>query len=256
MFVKSIIYIAVLILSIATTTARAESSWAPKEGILLAQDNYDAYDPFADYSEFDEATDEEADIYFFKNGRFFSIGLVAGYRLFTDTYGQIFESAPNFGLSLSYFFDLKLAMQVSYITGDHSYNFKLNNGDRYSGSLTVSGFSFDLKYYLNVQNTTKGISQVNPYIFGGITQLSRENRISNTEGTKKDTSMAFQIGIGTEFPMVKNKYHFGLEAIYQYVNFPDEGGYLVVDNGGTPTTTNVRLNGDIIRLQAIIGFNF
>ena len=245
-----IIFIAALLV-FTNSNSYAESSWAPQDGILLAQDNYDAYDPFADYSEFDEATDEEADIYFFKNGRFFSIGLVAGYRTLTDTYGQIYEAAPNFGLSLSYFFDLRLAMQVSYITGDHSFNF-LVNGDRYSGSLTISGFSFDLKYYLNVQNTTKGISDFNPYIFGGLTQLSRELRRNNAEGTGKDSSMAFQVGIGTEFPMVKNKYHLGFEAIYQYVNFPDEGGYLVVDG----TTTNVRLNGDSIRLQAVLGFNF
>lgn len=247
--------ILIIVFSIASTSY-AESSWGPREGILIAQDNYDAYDPFADYSEFDEATDEEADIYFFKNGRFFSIGLLAGYRIFTDTYGQIFQSAPNFGISLSYFFDLKLAMQVSYLTGDHKFNFTAN-GLPFSGAVTVSGFAIDLKYYLNMQNVTKGISQVNPYVFGGITQLSRELRRNDTLGTTKDTSMAFQIGIGTEFPMVKNKYHFGIEAVYQYVNLPDEGGYLVVeDTNGNPVQTNVRMNGDVIRLQAIIGFNF
>ncbi len=246
---------AIIILSIASTS-HADSNWSPKEGILIAQDNYDAYDPFADYSEFDEATDEEADIYFFKNGRFFSIGLNAGYRIFTDTYGQIFQSAPNFGLSLSYFFDLNLAMQVSYTTGDHKFNY-LAQGYPVSGSLSVSGFSMDLKYYLNMQNITKGISKVNPYVFGGITQLSRELRRNDSMGTKKEGTMAFQMGIGTEFPIAKNKYHFGLEAIYQYVNFPDEGGYLTVeDGGGNPIQTNVRLNGDILRIQAVIGFNF
>ncbi|MES2767629.1 MAG: outer membrane beta-barrel protein [Bdellovibrionota bacterium] len=246
---KSIAFVALLVLSIASAF-HAESSWA-QSGILIAQDNYDAYDPFADYSEFDEATDEEADIYFFKNGRFFTIGLIAGYRVFTDTIGQIYQAAPEFGLSLSYFFDLRLAAQVSYITGDHKFNFAVN-GDRYVGSLTVSGFSMDLKYYLNVQNTTKGISEFNPYILGGITQLSRESRNNVDDGTKKDSSMAFQIGVGTEFPMVKNKYHLGIEAIYQYVNFPDEGDYLQTDSG----PTNVRMNGDIIRIQAILGFNF
>lgn len=253
---KSIAFITLLILSIASVS-QAESSWVPKEGILVAQDNYDAYDPFADYSEFDEATDEEADIYFFKNGRFFSIGLIAGYRTFTDTIGQIYSPAPEFGISLSYFFDLRLAAQVSYITGDHSFSFSVNS-NQYSGALTVSGFSLDLKYYLNVQNTTKGISEFNPYIFGGITQLSRELRRNDDLGTGKDSSMAFQVGIGTEFPMVKNKYHLGIEAIYQYVNFPDEGGYLkVYDEGlGQFVTTSVRQNGDILRIQAILGFNF
>lgn len=258
---KSIAFIAILALTFSSVSQAQNNiqtnAWAPQDGVLLAQDSYDAYDPFADYSEFDEATDEEADIYFFKNGRFFSIGLIGGYRLFTDTIGQIYEAAPEFGLSLSYFFDLRLAAQVSYITGDHKFNFAVN-GNKYSGTLTVSGFSLDLKYYLNVQNTTKGISEFNPYIFGGITQVSRELRRNDDEGTGKDSSMAFQIGIGTEFPMVKNKYHFGIEAIYQYVNFPDEGNYLKVYNEGTGVydQTSVRQNGDIIRLQAILGFNF
>lgn len=248
---KSIVFVIALIISISSISRAESSKWQPKDSVLLAQDNYDAYDPFADYSEFDDATDEEEDIYFFKNGRFFSIGLIAGYRVFTDTYGEIYKSAPDFGLSLSYFFDLRLAMQVSYITGDHNFNFAAN-GDRYSGTLTVSGFSFDLKYYLNVQNVTKGISDFNPYILGGLSQLSRELRRSDSEGTGKDSSMAFEVGIGTEFPMVKNKYHLGIEAIYQYVNFPDEGHNLTIDNN----PTNILMKGDIIRLQAILGFNF
>ena len=52
--------------------------------------------------------------------------------------------------------------------------------------------------------------------------------------------------------MAKNKYHLGLEAMYQYANFGDEGKYLAVDG----TQTNVRMNGDVIRIQAILGFNF
>ena len=42
-------------------------------GVRVAQfDADDTYDPFADYSEFDEAQEEEADINFFRNGRFCS----------------------------------------------------------------------------------------------------------------------------------------------------------------------------------------
>ena len=33
----------------------------------------DVYDPFADYSEFEENSQEEADINFFRNGRFFNV---------------------------------------------------------------------------------------------------------------------------------------------------------------------------------------
>lgn len=247
---KFIVLAIALILSVGSVSHAKNNDLYPSEGTLIAQDT-DAYDPFADYSEFDEATDEEADIYFFKNGRFFSIGLIGGYQILTDTYGQIYENTPDFGLSLTYFFDLRLAMQVSYLTGDHHFNF-MAGSDRYTGTLTISGFSFDLKYYLNVQNVTKGISDFNPYIFGGLSQLSRELRRSDADGTGKDSSTAFEIGIGTEFPLAKNKYHFGLETSYQYVNFGDKGTLLTVDG----TQTNIRLDGNIIRVQAIIGFNF
>ena len=43
--------------------------------VSFAQDDFsedDTYDPFADYSEFDASEEEEADIRFFKNGRFFN----------------------------------------------------------------------------------------------------------------------------------------------------------------------------------------
>jgi len=225
--------------------------WYPSEGILLAQENYDAYDPFADYSEFDEATDEEADIYFFKNGRFFTLGLFGGYRTFTDTMGQAYKGAPNFGLLLAYFFDLRFAMQVSYVTGDHNFDFTLN-GQKFRGTLSVSGFAFDIKYYFNMQNITKGLSEINPYVFGGFTQLSREQKRDDKDGIEKDSALGFQVGIGTEFPIMKNRMHIGLEAMYQYVNFSGEGNELVVNN----QPTNTRLSGDIVRFQAIFGFNF
>ncbi len=237
------------LLSLSTPSFAAD--WYPAEGILVAQENYDAYDPFADYSEFDEATDEEADIYFFKNGRFFTLGLFGGYRSFTDTMGQVYKSAPNFGLLLAYFFDLRFAMQVSYVTGDHNFDFNLNN-QKFRGTLTVSGFAFDVKYYFNMQNVTKGLADVNPYIFGGITQLSREQKRDDLDGIEKDSAMGFQFGIGTEFPIMKNRMHIGLEAMYQYVNFSGEGNELIIDGN----QTNTKLNGDIIRLQAIFGFNF
>jgi hypothetical protein len=231
--------------------ADSVSDWQPPKGMLVAQENYDAYDPFADYSEFDEATDEEADIYFFKNGRFFTLGLFGGYRTFTDTMGQVYKGAPNYGILLAYFFDLKFAIQISYVTGDHNFDFTAG-GQRFRGTLKVSGFSFDIKYYLNMQNVTKGLADINPYIFGGLTQLSREQQRDDQNGIEKDSAMGFQFGVGTEFPVMRNRMHIGLEAMYQFVNFSGEGNELIVN--GNPTNTT--LNGDVIRLQAIWGFNF
>ena len=49
----------------------AATSFAENQYRLLAQSGTDAYDPFVDYSEFEEVSEEEADINFFRNGRFF-----------------------------------------------------------------------------------------------------------------------------------------------------------------------------------------
>ncbi len=58
-----------LALSLSVSAHAQSVSKAP--GVQVAQfDADDTYDPFADYSEFDEAQDEEADINFFRNGRF------------------------------------------------------------------------------------------------------------------------------------------------------------------------------------------
>ena len=68
-------------------------------GVLLSQfEGDDAYDPFSDYSEFEESAEEEADINFFRNGRFFTLGFIGGYRSFTETLGGITSDAPTFGL--------------------------------------------------------------------------------------------------------------------------------------------------------------
>ncbi len=247
MRVKSILLVLVILFC---TSVRAESIF-PTKGLLVAQENYDAYDPFADYSEFDEATEEEADIYFFKNGRFFTIGLIGGYEMFTDNLGQIYSGAPNYGILLTYFFDLRFAVQFSYIVAQHNFDFTVNHQE-YSGTLGVNTLSFDVKYYLNVQNVTKGLADFNPYLFGGFSQISREQKTDGQIEITKDSAFGFQIGIGTEFPMMKNKLHLGLEALYQYVNFSGEGNYLVVNN----TKTNTKPSGDVIRMQAILGFNF
>ena len=48
-------------------------------------------DPFADYHEFEEDEQQEADENFFHNGRFFSVGILGGYESFTQTLGLLYS---------------------------------------------------------------------------------------------------------------------------------------------------------------------
>ena len=47
-------------------------------GASAQYDGDDVYDPFADYSEFEENNQEEADINFFRNGRSFNVNFLFG----------------------------------------------------------------------------------------------------------------------------------------------------------------------------------
>lgn len=223
-----------------------------RPGILLAQmDPDEAFDPFADYSEFDEASDEEADINFFKNGRFLTMGLAGGLRNFTGSYAKAYGSAPTFGLFLSYFFDMKFALQLGFMTGDHSVNFDTNL-NKYSGTVSFTTLNFDLKYYLNTQNVTRGLADLNPYAVLGLAQFYRTYTISGIEGFARDSTMGMNIGGGLEIPLMRKKAFLGLQGTYRYVNFADETKDVVA---GTERLTQ-KLTGDMWDGLIILGMNF
>ncbi len=153
--------------------------------IQLAQfDADDTYDPFADYSEFDEAQDEEADINFFRNGRFVTVGFTGGFRGFTEGLGDMYKTSPAFGLYLSYFFDLRFALQFSFLTSDHS--FAVSGGSQTgTGNVGITSFGLDLKYYINTQNVTKGLAKFNPYFIGGFARVDRTTNIDGVADSAK-----------------------------------------------------------------------
>lgn len=227
------------------------------ESYLLAQTDYDeAYDPFTDYSEFDEESDEEADINFFRNGRFFTIGLAGGMRGFTGGFGDAFDPAPSFGIFLSYFFDLRLALSLGFQTGDHKVTFTTDNqSNTYNGNLSLTSINFDLKYYLNTQNVTRGLADLNPYILGGMGQFSRTYTLADLDGYSRDSTMGFNFGAGVEIPLMRKKAYLGLQAVYHYVNFGDENKMFIPNAGGTERLDKA-LEGDFYDFLAIIGMNF
>jgi hypothetical protein len=224
-------------------------------GLRVAQfDADDTYDPFADYSEFDEAQDEEADINFFRNGRFVTVGFTGGMRGFTGGLGSIYNSAPAFGLYLSYFFDLRFALQFSFLTSDHGFHITSSqSGQKGTGNIGITNFGLDLKYYINTQNVTKGLAKFNPYIIAGFARVDRTTNIEGVAGFGKEGAMAFDLGAGIELPMLRNKMYFGGQAMYQIVNFANENTEIVFDNNDR---TGKYPNGDTFTVLGILGVNF
>lgn len=239
---------------VITSKSFADSNYLPKNGYLLSQsDPEEAYDPFADYSEFEEASDEEADINFFKNGRFFTVGFTGGMRGFTDNFAKAYSSAPTYGVFLSYFFDLRLAFVMGLMTGDYGVQFNTTSpANTYTGNVSLTMLSFDLKYFINPQNLTRGLADLNPYILGGFSKVDRTVTLSGATGAAPDSTMGVDFGLGIEIPMMRKKSYLGFQATYHYVSFSDENKDFLQ---GTEKLEN-KLNGDTYDLLVILGLNF
>lgn len=240
----------ILLLSLLVPTSRA---FAQAEGD-------DVYDPFTDYSEFDESTEEEADINFFKNGRFLTIAAQVGMRGFTENLARAYKEGTAYGLNMNYFFDLRLALSLGYQMGDHGVQFETASSPStlYDGTVSITSLDMNLKYYLNTQNVTKGLADLNPYIVGGLSQISRSfNLSSNTgsvlpTGTEKVTGL--NIGAGIEIPMLRRKAYLGIQGMYHPVTFSDESKGFIDE--GTPVPLKFTLNGDYYDMMMVIGLNF
>lgn len=214
-------------------------------------DPEEAYDPFADYSEFDEASDEEADINFFRNGRFLTVALAVGPQSFTGGMDKAYGDGPAMGVMLSYFFDLRLAMTLGLITADHSAKL-VTNTNTYTGNVSFNEVNLHGKYYFSTQNMMKGIADLNPYIVGGFTQVTRSYSIAELQEDSKESVTSTDVGIGIEIPMLRRKSFIGFQGLYHYVNFVDENKRFI--NGTEPLLK--KIDGDFINWQIILGMNF
>lgn len=238
-----------MFISLHGSFVRAE---AP-EGVQIAQfDADDSYDPFADYSDFDSAQDEEEDINFFRNGRFVTIGLLLGARAWTGVLGSLMSTSANYGVAISYFFDLRFALQFHFLSGDHVFAFTTSDGP-HSGNVGIQDFGLDIKYYINTQNVTKGLAKFNPYILIGFAEVFRTVNIPDTSAFGKDSANGFNVGGGIEFPLMRNKMYFGGQVLYEMLNFPNQSTEIVTANG---VHTGIRPKGDSYTLLGVLGVNF
>lgn len=222
----------------------ANSTFAQYEGD-------DVYDPFADYSEFEENSQEEADINFFRNGRFFNVGFLFGGRMFTGGMEQFLEASPSPGLALTFFFNLRLALQFSYTFSQHVLGITAPNGEfsPIEGNVSFSSLAFDLKYYFNTNNVTRGLADLNPYLIGGFSQNNRTFSLVSQTAIAKDDGAGVDLGFGIEIPVAQNEMFLGAQFVYTYVDFATE-------NNSFTDNPQTFLDGDVLQLYLILGFNF
>jgi hypothetical protein len=227
-------------------------------GTLIAQVDDDSYDPFSDYSEFDEDSDEEADTYFFKHGRLLTIGFMGGYKGYTGNLSSIYQANGTYGIYLAYFFDLRFALQLSFSTGDAPFTFATAAGKTTSGNVGFTVVGVDLKYFFNTQNVTKGLADLNPYFIGGLCDVFRTYTVaSSTTGSLSNatgSAWGLDLGAGVEIPVMRRKAYFGIQGIFHYVTFPDANTAQWLNDYGAPATLTP--SGYQYDLLALLGVNF
>ena len=115
----------------------------------------------------------------------------------------------------------------------------------------VSTLGFAVKYFLNTQNVTKGLADLNPYFILGFSSYTRTIRFSAIPGNLKDPPSGFTGGMGLEMPMLRKKMFWGLQLTYDLVNFKDENIPFIWDNRDYGTS-----KGDAWTLGGSVGLNF
>ena len=221
--------------------------------LASAQAEDETYNPFADYSEFEESGEEEADLHFFRNGRFLTLGFMLGQTQGTSDLSKVYSPGMGYGLFLSYFFDLRLAMQFSYFNSSNDLSVKALDGSTSANAQAkFSTLNLDFKYFLNTQNVTKGLADLNPYILAGLNQTSKTGSSQNSLEIAKQNTSGLNLGAGIEFPILRKEMFIGFQVVYNLVQFPDENTQITL--GSSPT--GLKPSGDLLNLQVTLGSNF
>ena len=136
----------IYLMGINVATATMAQSW------LIAQNTQketeiNAYDPFADYSEFENTAEEQENINFFQTGRFLTMGATGGIKLFTLNMAALYQIGPTYGGYLNYFFDLNFAIQFGLNASTHSIALKTQSGQSFLGAADFISMGIDFKYF-------------------------------------------------------------------------------------------------------------
>ena len=248
--------------------------------LLLSENSArEAFDPFIDYTEFQDNITEQQSINFFQSGRSLSLTTFGGYESITLTMRELYgDSLSFFGLGVSFFLDLNYALQVSFVFPHGHFNSITQTNH------TFTSYGLDFKYYANKQNLVKGMSFFNlyavfgvfshkitpdlnraapsapgtvpsvistvptaqavpaPYISGNTPQpLSSEEKGLVSIHQK----MGVKIGVGVEIPIIKQAF-IGVEMAYYYTDLLFENddlsnSYVAASSGNAYRTILDRL---------------
>ncbi len=241
------------------------------------KEELNAYDPFADYSEFENTADEQKNINFFQHGRFITLGVQGGVKLFTMNMASFYNIGPTYGGYLNYFFDMNFAIQFAVTASSHYIAFDTGGGQSatpgagqagatannyacvnsatcFLGSADFISMGIDFKYFLDKSLFNKNFQWLAPYLFIGVlrSSLIMTATFGQTGEFFDDSGYGLNMGLGLEFHFMK-KIHFGLQYAFQFVTLGRE--YLPLSLSGGKSLS-FRPYGDWMNVTMILGVNF
>ena len=244
------------------------------------KEELNAYDPFADYSEFENTADEQKNINFFQHGRFITLGVQGGVKLFTMNMASFYNIGPSYGGYLNYFFDMNFAIQFAITASSHYIAFNIggappaattggtgqtgattsnyacvaNSPTCFLGSADFISMGIDFKYFLDKSLFTKSFQWLAPYFFIGVlrSSLIMTATYGQVGEFVDDSGYGVNMGLGLEFHFLK-KIHIGLQYAFQFVTLNREYMPLSLSGG---KNLNFRPYGDWMNINMILGVNF
>lgn len=176
----------------------------------------ETYDPFSDYNDFHIIKEEEQDINFFNDGRFISLGFQIKHFQPTGELDQVYGGATGGHIFMTYFFDLRLALQFSIGYQDHIFKV-FGETETFESSSNFRTLSMAIKYYINPDRIVYAFSKFNPYLLVGAGYVL-ETRKGNqgVDGGAGTTHTVYHFALGFELPFPGKKFFLHSEAGYHF----------------------------------------
>lgn len=174
----------------------------------------DTYDPFADYSEFAIIKEEEQDVNFFNDGRFLSLGFLLQRVQPVGDLAQVYGGATGIHVFVSYFFDLRFALQVNLGYQDHKY--VTVQETPVSSSANFKDLGLSIKYYINPDRIVYSLSRFNPYLLTGVSLVTETRSLAGVSDVYEKTHTAYNFGLGFELPLPGKKFFLSGQVVYNF----------------------------------------
>ena len=227
---------------------------------LIAQNDEETnstYDPFVDYSEFENSAEEQKSINFFQTGRFLSVSGQGGIQFFTQNMALLYEVGPVYGGYINYFFNLYFSLQFGVLASTHNIILKSNAGQTFVGGADFLSINLDFKYLFDRKLFHRSLHWLQPFLlFGfGRSSVTIVATLTNQPGYYEDSGYGLNIGGGLEFLFSKRIYS-GLLYTFRFINFQEEGSPINFITIGGEEKINFAPFGDWMHLTMVLGVNF